>query len=110
MKKGNQFYLCFNITDSNGEDLDINKVAKVQFMIGNKIIKYYDGINNEVIYDNDTKKFKIWLKEDETFDFDCLTNFQARVMFNDDTILGTDEEQRRIGDIIQKEKIDVEED
>lgn len=55
MKQGNQFYLEFQIEDENGQLLDMASVLKVQFNIGN-LTKTYDGLNNEVTYQNDIFK------------------------------------------------------
>ena len=47
MKQGNQFYLEIQLLDDQNEILDIRSVSKVQFTIDN-LIKYYDGISEEV--------------------------------------------------------------
>ena len=59
MKQGNQFYLEVQLLDEQNEILDIRSVLKVQFTIDN-LIKYYDGISEEVTYDESKKCFKIW--------------------------------------------------
>ena len=88
MKLGNQFYLEFQIEDENGELLDIKDVLKVQFNIGN-LTKTYDGINEDVTYENGV--FKVWLTEEETFNFDSKVKMDARILFKGDkkTIGGT---------------------
>ena len=68
MKQGNQFYLDIQIEDENNNLLDINSVEKVQFVIDD-LVKNYDGSNLEVSYDDENKCFKIWLTEEETFNF-----------------------------------------
>ena len=80
MKQGNQFYLEFQIEDENGTLLDIASVLKVQFIIGDSI-KTYDGISNEVLYDDNNKVFKIWVTEEETFKFDKWIKMEARILF-----------------------------
>ena len=88
MKQGNQFYLEFQIEDENGKLLDIKNVLKVQFNIGN-LTKTYDGTGKEVTYENGV--FKVWLTEEETFNFDSKVKMDARVLFKGDkkTIGGT---------------------
>ena len=88
MKQGNQFYLEFQIEDENGKLLDIKNVLKVQFNIGN-LTKTYDGINEDVTYENGV--FKVWLTEEETFNFDSKVKMDARILFKGDkkTIGGT---------------------
>ena len=88
MKQGNQFYLEFQIEDENGELLDIKNVLIVQFNIGN-LTKTYDGINEDVTYENGV--FKVWLTEEETFNFDSKVKMDARILFKGDkkTIGGT---------------------
>ena len=88
MKQGNQFYLEFQIEDENGQLLDMASVLKVQFNIGN-LTKTYDGIGEEVTYQNGV--FKVWLTEEETFNFDSKVKMDARVLFKGDkkTIGGT---------------------
>lgn len=108
MKQGNQFYLDFQIVDENDNLLDINSILKIQFTIGN-LTKEYDGINENVIYNNEQKIFKIWLTEEETFKFDDMINVEARILFKGDknTIGGTYIEQIYWYDTITKEKINV---
>ena len=62
-KQGNQFYLEFQIEDENEQLLDITSILKVQFVIGG-LVKTYDGISNEVLYDNVNKIFKVWVTEE----------------------------------------------
>lgn len=64
MKQGNQFYLEFQLEDENEQLLDISSVQKVQFNIDN-LTKTYDGVADEVTYDNENSIFKVWLKEEE---------------------------------------------
>ena len=80
MKQGNQFYLEIQIEDTDGANLDIKGVDKVQFVIKD-LVKLYDGSNKEVSYDEDKKCFKIWLTEDETFDFDRNIKIDVRVLY-----------------------------
>ena len=88
MKQGNQFYLEFQIEDENGELLDSKNVLKVQFNIGN-LTKTYDGINEDVTYHDNV--FKVWITEEETFNFDSKVKMDARILFKGDkkTIGGT---------------------
>ena len=79
-KQGNQFYLEFQIEDENEQLLDITSILKVQFVIGN-LVKTYDGISNEVLYDNVNKIFKVWVTEEETFEFDKQVKMDERILF-----------------------------
>lgn len=88
MKQGNQFYLEIQLLDEQNEILDIQSVLKVQFTIDN-LIKYYDGTNKEVTYDETKKCFRIWLTEDETFKFERQIEMDARILFKNNTISGT---------------------
>ena len=108
MKQGNQFYLEFQIEDENGQLLDMASVLKVQFNIGN-LTKTYDGLNDEVTYQNDI--FKVWLMEDETFKFENQVKMDARILFkgedNYKTIGGTYIESNYWYDSLKKEELDV---
>lgn len=86
MKQGNQFYLQCQIYDNDNNLLDIKGVSKVQFIIG-KYTKIYDGENNNVIFENNS--FKIWLTEEETFSLEDTTKIEARILFKNNTIMGT---------------------
>lgn len=88
MKKGNQFYLEFQIEDKDGNLLDISGVSKIQFNIG-ELTKTYDGENNEVTYKDNI--FYVWLTEEETFKFDDNVKMDARILFKGEkkTIGGT---------------------
>lgn len=85
MKKGNQFYLEIQLTDKDDNLIDITNITKVQFIIGD-LVRTYDGENEEVTYEDGI--FKIWLTEQETFAFDDYVGLDARILFNDNTILG----------------------
>ena len=109
-KQGNQFYLEFQIEDENEQLLDITSILKVQFVIGG-LIKTYDGISNEVLYDNDNKIFKVWVTEEETFEFDKQVKMDARILFKGEVdykpIGGTYIETNYWYDSLKKEKLDV---
>ena len=106
MKQGNQFYLEFQIEDENGELLDIKNVLKVQFNIGN-LTKTYDEINEDVTYENGV--FKVWLTEEETFNFDSKVKMDARILFKGDkkTIGGTYIIDEYWYDSLKEEPLDV---
>lgn len=105
MKQGNQFYLELEITDENDKLLDITSVSKIQFNI-DKLTKVYDGIVEDVTYDENTHTFKIWLTENETFEF-RLVNIDVRVLFKNDVILGSEIERIKFTDVVKKENLDV---
>ena len=108
MKKGNQFYMEFELTDENDNLIDINNVKKIQFNIGDITKTYENKIENEeVIYDKNKQNFKVWLTEDETFGFD-LINIDSRVLFTNDVILGTDIQTIRFKEVVNEVKLDVE--
>lgn len=106
MKQGNQFYLEIQIEDDKKNLLNIDLVSKVQFTIDN-IIKTYDGINNEVLYDKEKQCFKIWLKEEETFDFENKVKIDARILFINDSIDGTYIIAQPCNSALSKEVLDV---
>ena len=106
MKQGNQFYLEIQIEDDKKNLLNIDLVSKVQFTIDN-IIKTYDGINNEVLYDKEKRCFKIWLTEDETFKFEKQTAMDARILFKNNTIGGTYITNNYWNESLKQEVLDV---
>ena len=110
VKQGNQFYLEFQIEDENGALLDIASILKVQFAIGN-LTKTYDGVSDEVIYDNINKIFKVWVTEEETFKFDKQVKMDARVLFKGEEnyrpIGGTYIESNYWYDSLKQEVLDV---
>ena len=106
MKIGNQFYLEFQLEDENGDLLDIRSVSKVQFSIDN-LVKTYDGINEEVSYDDVNNVFKVWLTEDETFKFGTRVKVDARILFKNNTINGAKIQQYGWYDTLKKVKLDV---
>lgn len=106
MKIGNQFYLEFQLEDENGDLLDIRSVSKVQFSIDN-LVKTYDGVNEEVTYDDVNNVFKVWLTEDETFKFGTRVKVDARILFKNNTINGAKIQQYGWYDTLKKVKLDV---
>ena len=109
MKQGNQFFLEFQIEDNNGKLIDVMNVLKIQFIIGD-LIKTYDGISDEVLWDNENKIFKVWLTENETFNFDKQTKMDARILFKGDNdykpIGGTYIESKYWYDSLKKVELD----
>ena len=106
VKQGNQFYLEFQIEDENEQLLDITSILKVQFVIGN-LVKTYDGISNEVLYDNVNKIFKVWLTEEETFEFNKQVKMDARILFKNNTISGTYITSKYWNESLLQEVLDV---
>ena len=106
MKIGNQFYLEFQLEDENGDLLDIRSVSKVQFSIDD-LVKTYDGVNEEVTYDDVNNVFKVWLTEDETFKFGTRVKVDARILFKNNTINGAKIQQYGWYDTLKKVKLDV---
>ena len=104
-KKGNQLYVEFQVYDKDGQLLDINGVSKVQFNIG-ELTKTYDGVSEEVTYDKEEQCFRVWLTEDETFGFDNYTKMDVRVLFLNNTIMGSYIEKKFIYDSIKEIKLD----
>ena len=104
-KKGNQLYVEFQVYDKDGQLLDINGVSKVQFNIG-ELTKTYDGVSEEVTYDKEEQCFRVWLTEDETFGFDNYTKMDVRVLFLNNTIMGSYIEKKFIYDSLKEIKLD----
>lgn len=104
-KKGNQLYVEFQVFDKDGQLLDINGVSKVQFNIG-ELTKTYDGVSEEVTYDKEEQCFRVWLTEDETFGFDNYTKMDVRVLFLNNTIMGSYIEKKFIYDSLKEIKLD----
>lgn len=105
-KRGDQFYLEVQITDKEGNLLDINGVKKVQFNIGELTKTYYEN-SEEVTYDDETNCFNIWLTEKETFTFDNYTKLDVRVMFLNNTIMGSYIDQKFIYDSLKEVLLDA---
>lgn len=101
MKQGNQFYLEVQLFDNSDTQLDISSVKKVQFNIG-ELTKTYP---KDVTYENDT--FKIWLTENETFRFDNNTSIDVRVLFKNDTIMGTEIETINVSESLKEVNLDA---
>lgn len=88
MKRGNQFYLTISIVDNNDNEIDVNSILKAQFNIGN-LTKTYGEMFDDVIYNENDKQFMIWLTEEETFGLKEEVKMDIRILFNDNTIIGT---------------------
>ena len=104
-KKGNQFFLELEITNDDDTALDIRAVDKVQFNIDD-ITKTYSADSSEVTYEEG--KFRIWLTEQETFEFKTRVKLEARVLYTSGTILGTYVEQEYFYDSLGSVMTDVE--
>ena len=81
-------------------------MSKVQFSIDN-LVKTYDGVNEEVTYDDVNNVFKVWLTEDETFKFGTRVKVDARILFKNNTINGAKIQQYGWYDTLKKVKLDV---
>lgn len=94
-KKGNQLYLEISIGGSDGSPLEIQGVDKVLFtfktndcMEAKQVLKTYDGVSNDVIYENG--KFEVWIKQEDSFLFSRSTSVDARILYKNNVIIGTD--------------------
>lgn len=106
MKQGNQFCLEIQIVDKEDNFLNISTVDKVQFNVGELTKVYGDG-SNDVTYDEQNKSFKIWLTEDETFLMKKMVKIEARILFENDVILGSIIESMYFYESLKQEKLDV---
>lgn len=95
LKKGNQLYLDIIIENEDGVPVDIKGIAKVLFTFkaddcieGATVLKTYDDKSTDVTYENG--KFRVWIKQEDTFMFKRNTSLDARVLYKNDVILGTD--------------------
>lgn len=98
-------YVEFQVFDKDDNLLPIDGVSKVQFNIG-ELTKTYDGVSEEVTYDEEEQCFRVWLTEDETFAFDNYTKMDVRVMFKNNTIMGSYIEKKFIYDSLKEVKLD----
>lgn len=105
-KQGDQFYLVIQLVDENDNILDMRSVSKVQFAIED-LIKTYDGIDNEVVYDEENQCFKIWLTENETFNFKGNVKIDARILFKNDAIGGSYIAETYFNSSLVEEVLDV---
>lgn len=106
MKQGNQFFLEIQIYDEKEELLNIEGVEKVQFNIED-MTKIYGDDSKDVTYDEESKCFKIWLTQSETFKFESNTKFEARVLFKNGVILGTLIEEEYVYASLKKEELNA---
>ena len=106
MKRGNQFYLTFEIYDENDNLIDINIVKKIQFNF-DTVVKIYDGQSEDVVYDKENKCFKVYLSEEETFNFKDNIKIDARILDKNDLIFGTAIIIQPINDAVNEEKLSV---
>ena len=84
--QGNEYYLSFKITDNNSVVVNGALVDNATFTIGS-ITKS----NEDVKFNTDTQLWEVYLKEEETFALSVgMMNWQARFIFKDGTIDGTD--------------------
>lgn len=103
MKKGDQFYLEFQIVDNNGNILTNVDVDKIVFYIAN-LKRTYTPNGDEVTYDSEKKCYKVWLTEQETLGFD-LIDIDARILFNNGQIMGCYKDKIYFNDILVSESI-----
>ena len=105
MIRGEQFYLPISVSQ-DGNELDMSKVKKVFFDIGENITKYY-GEDGTVIYNDETKEFNIPLVQEETLELEGneKTEIQISVLFNDEfeTLLKTKIKGENVYECIVKE-------
>lgn len=91
IRKGSQFYLEIEFD----EELDFSSIQEVQFFIGD-LLKENEDIQIE------NNKFKIWLTESETNDFDENILIQAKILFKNNIVVVSDIEYVKVLDVLQK--------
>ena len=101
MKQGNQLYLEVRLFDNSDTKLDITSLKKVQFNIG-QLTKTYP---RDVTSENGTSKR--WLTENVTFRFDNNTSIDVRVLFKNDTIMGTEIETIDVSESLKEVNLDA---
>lgn len=97
MKKGNQLYIDIKIENPDGTPINVNGVEKILFTFrpndiceNTFITKTYAENSDEVIYENG--KFKVWLNQDDSFKFSRATSIDARVLYKNNVIIGSNVE------------------
>lgn len=105
MKQGNQFYLDIQIVDDNCNILTNEMVRKIVFYISADLKKTYASGSDEVVYDSDSKCFRIWLSEEETLQFNGLVDLDARILFENNTIMGCYKSQEYFNPALVNESI-----
>lgn len=68
-----------------GQGFSISDVSEVEFAVGTLVKSYPD----EVDYDENRECFIFPLSQEETFAMGDFVDAQARVKFEDDTVIGT---------------------
>ena len=104
MKQGNQFYFDVQITDSEGNILTNEHVEKIVFYVSN-VKKEYTSTSEDVIYDSESKCFKVWLKEEDTLNLEDYIDLDARILFDTNEILGCYIRQEFFNPMLVKESI-----
>ena len=107
MKKGNQFYLEIMLFDNDGIVIDIKAVSKIHFNIAD-LTKVYDGTSEDVTYDETKRCFKVYLAEKETFKLNDMIRMDARVLYKNNLIDGTDVYSITVVDAVKEELLNVE--
>ena len=91
--QGDQYQVPFHITINN-EDINLEEVSSIQFVIGD-LIKYYKKDNTgTVIYNAEDKNFYFPISQEESLNLEGSQDSQVRVKFVNGIIQG-----KKIGNI-----------
>lgn len=85
--QGDEFFLPIKIK-IDGENIDLNKINTIQFMIGD-LVKYYKNDNSgEITYNQETNEFYFPLSQEETFNMSGSQEAQIRIKYESGEIQG----------------------
>lgn len=102
MRKGNQGYIKFDITDKNGYEVTPDNVEIIKFYIGN-LNKTFNKESEEVVFDEKEGQYLIYLTQEETNKFSPLIPIQIRIKYTNGDIEASEIYNRRVEELLEYE-------
>lgn len=99
--QGDEFKIKIQLYMNDALLSDLSGISLIEFSVDNLTKSYPD----EVTYDEENQYFLFPLTQKDTFKMKNAVNYQARVKFEDGTVLGTPIYQGNIRDSISKDVI-----
>lgn len=97
VRKGDQYNIVLKI-EQGGNALDLTHVELIEFVIAN-MTKIYP---QDVKYDEETKQFLFPVSQQETFELPQKAEYQVRIKFDDNTVIGSPINSIIVGNVLSK--------
>ena len=97
IRQGDQYNIVLKI-EVNGNPINMENIELIEFTVGNLSKKW----PLEVIFNETDKEFYFPVSQDETFQFENYEQYQVRIKYSDNTVVGSPINKISINDCLSR--------